>query len=244
MSLPNAMGLFANLKKLISAFQGPQIDERVHLPEDELRRASVGNLYVYQQGGTLNTFTTGVDRDVLREVLASWWGITSREDAIDIIQYLATAPSQELCAYVFDAFEMDEAAARKHLVDNVPTADMLNKIFSYLGNLRSSFDSLVRNKVVASREELRTLGTLGWDAGRLNFIARAAMDYGYIKEDECREAVDYAYKMVAEQFDSWRELGRSYVLGRSIWSGDTSMVGLLDDLLQHPNSPWSYLSWR
>lgn len=237
------MGLFTKFKKLISSFQGPQIDESVQLPEEELRRNSIGNLYVYQQAGTLNTFTTGVDRGVLREVLSKWWGIASREEAIGTIQYLASAPSQEMCAYVFAAIGMDEASARKYLVEHVPTADMLNKIFAYIENLQTSYDSLVRNKVVASREELQKLGTLGWDAGRLNFIARAAMDYGYISAEECREAVDYAYGMVCDAFGSWDEFGRSYVLGRSIWSGDTSMSALLEDLLQDPKSPWSYLPW-
>lgn len=238
------MGLFVNLKKLIASFKGPQIDERVRLPEDELRRASIGNLYVYQQAGTLNTFTTGVDKDILREILANWWGISSREDAIETIQYLASAPSAELCGYLFPAFAMDEGQARKYLVEHVPSADMLNKIFSYLDNLRGAYDALVRNKVIDSREDLARLGTLGWDAGRLNFIARAAMDYGYISKEDCHEAVGYAYDMVRDVFDGWRGFGRSYVLGRSIWSGDTSMTGLLEELLEHPNSPWSYLSWH
>lgn len=238
------MGLFTNLKKLMASFKGPQIDQSVRLPEDELRKVCIANLYVYQQAGTLNTFATGVDKGVLGEILSNWWGITSREDALGTIQYLATAPSSELCGYLFSAFQMDEAAARKYLVETVPSADMLNKIFSYLDNLRSVYDSLVRNKVIGGREDLARLGTLAWDAGRLNFIARASMDYGYISKDDCLEAVDYAYSMVCDAFDSWRDLGRSYVLGRSIWSGDTSMTGLLEELLEHPNSPWSYLSWK
>ena len=46
--------LWGRLAKLQSFFQdGLNVDENSHLPEADLRKISLGNLYVYQQQGVL-----------------------------------------------------------------------------------------------------------------------------------------------------------------------------------------------
>lgn len=237
------MSFFTKFKKLIASFQGPRIDEQTNLPNNELRRIAIGNLYIYQQSGTLNTLHTGVDKSILEEILRNWWGIESREDSLETIQYLSTAPSQTMLDYILKAIAMGDEGER-YLADNIPTIDMLNKSIAYMENLNNSYKDLIREGIISNQEEVAQLGTLGWDAGRLNFIARASLDYGYISEEECWEVIEYAYNMVKDEFNDWQEFGRSYVLGRSIWSGDTSMTGLLSTLIEEPKSPWSYLSWH
>ena len=64
--------LWGRLAKLQSFFQdGLNVDENSHLPEADLRKISLGNLYVYQQQGVLNTFETGVTPSVRKVILNS-----------------------------------------------------------------------------------------------------------------------------------------------------------------------------
>ena len=64
--------LWGRLAKLQSFFQdGLNVDESSHLPEADLRKISLGNLYVYQQQGVLNTFETGVTPSVRKVILGA-----------------------------------------------------------------------------------------------------------------------------------------------------------------------------
>ena len=62
--------LWGRLAKLRNVFQGSlNVDENSHLPEADLRKISIGNLYVYQQQGVLKTFETGVTTSVRKVIL-------------------------------------------------------------------------------------------------------------------------------------------------------------------------------
>ena len=97
--------LLGRLAKLQSFFQGGlNVDENVHLSEADLRKISLGNLYVYQQQGVLNTFETGVTPSVRKVILGEYFGITDRDSAVEILNWLSRAPSQTMFHYAYTAF--------------------------------------------------------------------------------------------------------------------------------------------
>ena len=97
--------LWGRLAKLQSFFQdGLNVDENSHLPEADLRKISLGNLYVYQQQGVLNTFETGVTPSVRKVILGEYFGITDRDSAIETLNWLSQAPSQTMFHYAYTAF--------------------------------------------------------------------------------------------------------------------------------------------
>jgi hypothetical protein len=101
--------LWGRLAKLQSFFQdGLNVDENSHLPEADLRKISLGNLYVYQQQGVLNTFETGVTPSVRKVILGEYFGITDRDSAIETLNWL----SQKRMA---DLFGVDRATIAYHL---------------------------------------------------------------------------------------------------------------------------------
>ena len=94
--------LWGRLAKLQSFFQdGLNVDENSHLPEADLRKISLGNLYVYQQQGVLNTFETGVTPSVRKVILGEYFGITDRDSAIETLNWLSQAPSQTMFHYAY-----------------------------------------------------------------------------------------------------------------------------------------------
>ena len=110
-----------------------------------------------------------------------------------------------------------------------------------------TFDELIRCKVVAEKEELLHYGVAGWDAGRICFLARACCEMGYITEAEAWKYIDLAYNMAHSTFSSWKDMGMSYVIGRSLWGGkhayNSVMKDTADELLKHENSPWRKYAW-
>lgn len=99
--------IFGRFAKLAMLFKGSgiKIDENAHLSEEELRKYSLGNLYAYQQQGTLNTFSTGVGASVREIILGEYFGIKDRDSAVECLQWLVQAPSQMTFQYAFAALQ-------------------------------------------------------------------------------------------------------------------------------------------
>ncbi len=112
--------LLGRLAKLQRLFQnGLNVDKNAHLPEADLRKISLGNLYVYQQQGVLNTFETGVAPSVRKVILGEYFGITDRESAIETLNWLSQAPSQTMFHYAYAAFlQGGGSISRKWLNEN------------------------------------------------------------------------------------------------------------------------------
>ena len=55
------------------------------------------------------------------------------------------------------------------------------------------------------------------------------------------------YNMAHSTFSSWKDMGMSYVIGRSLWGGkhayNSVMKDTADELLKHENSPWRKYAW-
>ena len=49
--------------------------------------------------------------------------------------------------------------------------------------------------------------------------------------------------MTKDAYSGWRDYAHSYVLGRTLSMGSTNMIGLANDLLTNPKSPWNYIKW-
>ena len=56
---------------------------------------------------------------------------------------------------------------------------LIEKAQEQLSNLKSQYEILVNNGIIASSNDVARLGVVAWDAGRLNFVARAALQRGF-----------------------------------------------------------------
>lgn len=239
--------------------QGIRVKEDQSLTANEVRAIAVGALYAYQQGGYVDYMEMDVDESRLSTILSDWWDIDSRDSAIETVNYLGNAPSQNLLPLVYSAYNASgENEATQIIRDSIindpeirnnPNGmeiakSAIERAENQLSNLKSQYDSLVNSGIISSLEDIERLGVIAWDAGRLNFVARAAMQKGYLTREECQHCVDHAYEMsMSAGFNSWKDFANSYMLGRTMWNGDNNMGALSEDLLTKPISPWVRFPW-
>lgn len=235
------------IRKFIRIFQGIRLNPKSTLTEVQYKKLSVGALYAFQQRGYLNTLSLDID-DKVPTILGEWWGINSPSDAKETLEYLCSKGYAYYFPYVYQAFLLeDEKEQTQIFQQNMTSQEDYDKAVEQLHNLKEVYNELVSSEVIANREDIVRYGVLGWDAGRLNFIARACFDMGYISESEAWDYIDKAYEMVYSSFSSWHDMAMSYVIGRSLWGGtgafSSSMKLFADDLLSKPNSPWVQIKW-
>lgn len=233
---------------------GVRTKEDTSLSADSVRAIAVGALYAYQQGGYTDVMYPDIEDSRLNTLLTEWWGIDSREDAIKTLNYLCGAPSQQILPFVYAAYKTSDKDELSKMIKEFANQfkdaeeacrDITERVRTQSDNLKGQIKELVNDGIISSDEDIRELGVIAWDAGRLNLVARASLQKGYISDEECLECVNHAYAMAQSAgFNSWKDFANSYMLGRTLWSGDCNMSGLAQDLLTKSESPWVRYAWK
>lgn len=164
------------------------------------------------------------------------------------LQYLCEKGYRYYFPFVWQAFLLTDPKQQDEVFQqNMTSQEDYDKITVQLQNLQDTCDELLACKVIAVKDDLRRYGVVGWDAGRICFLARACCEMGYITETEAWQYVDVANELAHGAFSSWRELALSYVIGRSLWGGkrayNSVMKDTADKLLADANSPWVKYPW-
>lgn len=233
---------------------GVRTKEDTSLSADSVRAIAVGALYAYQQGGYTDVMYPDIEDSRLNTLLTEWWGIDSREDAIETLNYLCGAPSQQILPFVYAAYKTSDKDELSKMIKEFANQfkdaeeacrDIAERVRTQSDNLKGQIKELVNDGIISSDEDIRELGVIAWDAGRLNLVARASLQKGYISDEECLECVNHAYAMAQSAgFNSWKDFANSYMLERTLWSGDCNMSGLAQDLLTKSESPWVRYAWK
>ncbi len=224
------------LRKFIRLFQGIRLNPRSRLTEAEYKKLCVGSLYALQQGAYLNSLTLDI-KDKLSTILSDWWGICNTQDAKQTLEYLSEKGFAYYFPYVYQAFLLEDEKAQDQIFQQHMTSqEDYDKAVEQLHNLEECYDELLECGTITCREDLLRYGVTGWDAGRLNFMARACYDMKYISEAEAWHYIDRAYEMAHDRFSSWHDLAMSYVIGRALWGGksasNSGMMYMANDLLE------------
>lgn len=234
-------------RKIIRAFGGIRLKVKSDLSDEQYKKLAVGSLYALQQSAYLNVLTLDID-DKLPTILGHWWGISTPRDARDTLESLCQKGFDYYFPFVYEAFLLgDEEQQDQIFQQHMTSQEDYDKAVEQLYNLKATFQELLDCGVVTSKEDLERYGVVGWDAGRINFVARACYDAGHISETEAWKYIDRAYNLARGRFSSWHDLAMSYIIGRALWGGtgayNSGMKSLADDLLSKPNSPWVQLQW-
>ena len=171
-----------------------------------------------------------------KHVLKEWWGIENREGLLDDLEWL----ENEGHRIKFE--EMGVTIAL--MVEEGPTVT------------RAEYEKLVkenkkfRGKVAVVTKYYEVLGEkslYGWDITRYICLCRWGFISGYITEAEAWERIMPAAGFLQQIFDSWKDLGKNYLIGRKFWSPEKKDHYLYEDaymrLLDMPDSPWKELPW-
>ena len=200
------------------------------------------------------------DRRKSIKMLDEWWGINTRNDALNVARYLSCAEGHTLFAD-----PVYKNLIRRKRLDLMPHESRVAYLLSLdeyaLGELGLlGFDlarALAGLEAFNTAEEilvelgntkaaLAQIGTVAaWDYGRTGLIARHSVKAGYLDESEAwgfmRAAADNASRM----YRSWREYLAAYAMGRAVGycNGSADMYPVFRYLLYDENSPYRSVSF-
>jgi hypothetical protein len=213
----------------------------------ESKKILTGAMYADQQGAFLNTLTADIGGK-LHTILRNWWGINDRDTAVETLNYLQNKGFSYYFPTVYKAFQSGNDDAIKAIILEAMTAqEDVEKAFLQTYNLLASVNKLKELKIISHTADIEKYGAVGWDAGRLIFIARLCYDAKYITEEEAWEYVDAAYAQAQSVFNSWEEIAKSYIIGRFLWKGkdaDDGMNTIAENLIKKDDSPWKKVAWK
>lgn len=172
------------------------------------------------------------DMQVRRKFLFEEWGIDSRADLLDSLRWINEGGHRR-------RFEtLGKSVCGKSnwkyalvLLENVTNTEHLREtVFA-----RKHYD------------EVGDKGIFGWDYSRYIALCRWGYSAGYISEDEAWRMIMPVAWRLQEEFDSWEDLGRNYLMGREFWGGGADSAYKFEDayqrLIDMPSSPWNRYDW-
>lgn len=192
-----------------------------------------------QRNGQRHDLLGGSERTVAsvrewKRIMSEWWGINSRADLLAALKWLEEGGQRQ---------DFEQLGA---LVESLsPT--QLEEL-----RARAQESQEATHKLQMVEKYYRALGKkslLGWDYGRYISLCRWGYLVGYLTEGEAWARILPAAQTLQRTFDSWKDLGENYLIGREFWSPhETKKNGPLyheayQKLLNDPASPWHRYAW-
>ena len=141
--------------------------------------------------------------ELVRSILQNYWGVESRDELIDTLQYLISR------GHSMDYTRNLEVIAGSGSAEDLHTEDMDEEDIA-VSDARFAFTQAYAGHV--GPEMLR-----GWDLGRAANVTRWGYFVGFISEEEARGILDQIADGCMEFFDSWRSYAQSYIFGSMYW---------------------------
>jgi len=163
------------------------------------------------------TLVGGMERDLVNAVFMRYqlyvgWGIDSREDADEVIEWLSDGGHRDEYEDMLGAFEeiglMD---AEEEYFDEIIEESFGEYGDTVVNRLQTIYDC---NEVCGEK------GILAWDLCRVNQVAAWCYVAGYYTLEESLEIQLQNSKEMQSQFSSWDEMMESYLYGYQYWNGD------------------------
>lgn len=223
------------------------LNRNSNIDDSRYKKIALGAIYSEQETAFINSLTTGLGKSSVKELLSKLWLINSNKDAIEKLSYLRDKGFRFYFSAVFHAFNSPKEKQDEILLAQFTTPEDIDKGYSQLHNLQETIEELKQYKVIATESDLDKFGTIGWDSGRLVFLARLSFDAGYITEQEAWDFIESANALARNTFNNWNDYAKSYIIGRALWGGKESansgIISIAEYLQKLPNSPWVQMRW-
>lgn len=212
------------------------------LTAEQQNAINVGAVNGEQTGSFINSLTTGQHKEDMKTSLSQWWGIVDNASALETIGWLLNEGHRvyyDRLSPILRDVPAAQKSQRKALITQL--FEDTEKATEYLNNLEATQEQLKEDGFVTSESDWE-LGILAWDTGRAVNVIRMCYDAGYISEAAAWDAISFAARLSSEKFRSWKELGKSYAIGRAMWSGPgmtlDGIFTIIKGLETDPESPW------
>lgn len=193
----------------------------------------------------LDALPTG--NPLTRQLLTEWWGIDTREDALEMLRFLGQeghrAPYQKVVAILGSRPEAMQRTLLAQIAAEHAQPVLIETYEAMLGAQRV----LVEDGVLAADAALPSI--LAWDLGRLINICRWCYDVELLRQHECWKYMLPAANALQREYNSWGELSTAYLMGLLVWKGGERAADYelckynRKLLLTDARSPWRQLAW-
>lgn len=235
------MSFFGMLSKLFNSEEYKKNPVPQNLTLEQLAAINIGAINAEQTGYFCDSLPTGSDVDEIKDNLSSYYDISDRTSALEILEWLCVSGYR----VYFDAIKgvMSGCDTQINIAGlDVEDAETEYRIREYCSNLQGAIDELIEEKFLKQQADLSQCSILAWDMGRLVLVTRCCFDAGYITDEEAWRYILNARQASKEQYTSWDDFASGYVIGRAMWSGSnmslTGIISITQGLLQDEDSPW------
>ncbi|VAW65606.1 hypothetical protein MNBD_GAMMA10-223 [hydrothermal vent metagenome] len=171
----------------------------------------------------------------LRHVTKRDWGIETREELLDILDWLKKEGQNANYLNMQNHIKsLSEAGINAYIEAHQKNEDLQNRLL------------LVKNY----RHALNNSGILAWDIGRYVYLCRCGACLELFSQKESWEFIFKASLLAQKTYDSWYSFAISYIAGRKYWRAiATEDRALLEmdivlRLTGDEKSPWNTLKWN
>lgn len=242
-----ALPVYKQMKRMYK--DTPQLDPKTALSIPQQWAIAAGANLAALNGNFLNTLKTGNTSSTAKTILKRDWGIETRQDAIETIEWLQESGHSLYFEIIQDVIAANPGTSHVKALEvmqvKLQAAGHDRNLLEYYQNLQTGLNKLGEDGVI---QGLYTNHILSWDLGRVINLCRWCYDVKLFNEAEAWQYIVPAAKRLQQSYTSWQDLSTGYLLGRVMWGGIradyTLMIPWHKTLLNHPQSPWVTLSWQ
>ena len=174
----------------------------------------------------------------IRQGFAHMWGISDRENALEVLEDLTN-----MQGHTDKANDLYAKHVKPYFASGKTIKTASNPPTSELEPYFNTFDGLrLDPKLKFSPEEMSAIDNFAaWDLGRVAMIARYSVAFGYISEEQAWPFIEQAAQTSSKIYRDWTHFFQAYALGRALGYGMNDVYDYLADeiayLLYNENSP-------
>lgn len=245
-------GMMGNLQgDALNIFDdSPEVKEDCELSAEEQKAILCGANLSYYNSQYINTLETYMPADDIKQGLGGSWGINSKEELSDTLDWLENTGHKASYDLIWDKLRtlpkpewklgisnLEELAAKNEEIDE-------SRIHEFAVGLLDTYPNLLAAGAYEGKDHPNVIA---WDLARAINLARYGYDAKwYTKAEAMDRIMRYAKKMYAA-YDSWKDLANGYLIGFGMWSGNEMLLSermeQAEVLLTHEKSLWKTVSF-
>lgn len=214
------------------------------ISNEQKKALAVGAINGEQTSCYVDTLETGMEDRRLNKGLNEYWGVYNSDTALSTLEWLKNDGHRIFFDKIYSILTTEDQANWKNSVNDY-FGEESDKAYDFLKKLSDTVEELKGEDNIP--ESSFQKGILAWDMGRMVVVARMCYDKKFIDKETAWNYINHALTNSKGQFNSWKELGDSYIIGRAMWSGNDMMLpglkGIAQDLLTKEESPWKKIQF-
>lgn len=187
----------------------------------------------------LTELGTGSSKEAEQQMLASWWGVHSRDELLKLLEGIELGWNGHRAGFhqLLEHFRGVQA----------------EDLFNTLVREAKTRDELEQGFVAATylhAPEGKTLRFTAWDFGRYINLCRWGFTSGYLTEDEAWARILPVARFLQTAFASWQAFAEDYVQGREYYSpaqmrnNGNATRQAVTMLSMPPDGLWERIAWN